>query len=75
MVSRSVVGGAAGRARLLHGLEDRPILAWPGIECALVVGRGSMRKMWKMRLSVAPSLWTELCALSAAAPSLMFKAS
>ena len=38
-----VVGGAAGRARLLDRLEDRPVVARPGVECAFTVGRRRRR--------------------------------
>ena len=34
-----VIGGAAGRARLLDRFKDRPVDTRAGVECALVVGR------------------------------------
>src|SRR5207253_6246916 len=45
-----VVGGAAGRARLLDRFKDRPIGARPGVECALVISR---RRIWIFRHLIA----------------------
>ena len=63
-----VVGGAAGRARLLDRFEDLPIGARPGVECALVV------ILTRKELVGVMSPRTEPLLLSIGA-SLMFKAS